>query len=319
MILVTGASGFIGANLCARLVADGVRFRALVRSREKARKRGIPDEAIVVGDLFANLDSVVVGVSAVVHLAGLVRASSAKELERVNAMGTANLMRALAELAPEARTVVVSSLAAAGPSADGSGTAVAPEAAHPVSAYGRSKRAAELELRAARNPWLVLRPGIVYGPWDRDVLHLFRSVAGGWGFLGRDEASYSMAFVGDVVDALMAALDADCCELYLPVVHPEPIADEAWLRALAVAVGAKVRVLRVPRAVLRIAAELGDILTELRGVSTPLSLDKFTEMCAGSWIADAEPAKQAIGFEAKTSAADGFSRTAAWYRGQGWL
>jgi len=144
MILVTGASGFIGANLCARLVADGVRFRALVRSREKARKRGIPDEAIVVGDLFANLDSVVVGVSAVVHLAGLVRASSAKELERVNAMGTANLMRALAELAPEARTVVVSSLAAAGPSADGSGTAVAPEAAHPVSAYGRSKRAAEL-------------------------------------------------------------------------------------------------------------------------------------------------------------------------------
>ena len=115
--LVTGATGFIGTTLVERLIARGDEVRALVRDPGRARELRSMGAELVTGDVSRpeSLDGAVPDVDAVVHLAGLVKALTREELFRVNAEGT----RALAAAATRSgrpRFVLVSSLAAAGPS-----------------------------------------------------------------------------------------------------------------------------------------------------------------------------------------------------------
>ena len=121
------------------------------------------------------LKRLVAGAGTVFHLAGVVRAGSEADFDRGNRGGTANLVAAVREAAPEARLVHVSSLAAVGPSPDPAG--VGPEAEpSPISSYGRSKLAAESEVRALGEGfwWAIVRPPAIYGPRDTDIFEFFR-------------------------------------------------------------------------------------------------------------------------------------------------
>lgn len=318
MILVTGATGFVGVNLCRALQEAGRPYRALVRSRTKALARGLPEEHLWIGDLAGPLDEAVQGVDHVLHLAGLVRGSRA-DLQEVNEAGTQRLVDALAATAPEARLVLLSSLAATGASQDGAASHLAPEACAPPSSYGQSKRAGELALRSSRNPWLVLRPGIVYGPWDKDVLILFKQMRRGPGVLAGPRAHYSMIHVQDLVRALLLALDSSLTGCFLPLAQDPPLLDEDWLRRLGRAQQGSERVLRLPRALGLAAAGTAEILSVFRRAPPAFNLDKYREMRAGSWVIDTAPAREQLGFEAQIPHDEGFASTVAWYREQGWL
>src|SRR5204863_5200709 len=89
------------------------------------------------------LPAAVEGADVVFHLAGLTRALSRRELFAVNEEGTRNLLSACAARADPPVVVLVSSLAAAGPSPLGRIRSEEDPSA-PVSNYGRSKRAAEI-------------------------------------------------------------------------------------------------------------------------------------------------------------------------------
>jgi nucleoside-diphosphate-sugar epimerase len=318
MILVTGATGFVGMNLCMRLEREGVPYRALVRSRAKALERGLPAEKLHVGDLSGDLEAAVEGVEQVLHLAGLVRGSKAELLE-VNETGTQRLVSALEAQAPEARLVLLSSLAAAGPSADGSTSAAEPESCRPPSFYGQSKRAGELVLRSSRNPWVVLRPGIVYGPWDQDVLILFKQARRGPGVLSGPAAHYSLIHVEDLVTALLLALDSPVQHEFIPLARDPELLDSNWLRMLGLAQQRRSRVLRLPRIFGLAAAGSAEIFSWFRSNPPAFNLDKYREMRAGSWVIDTQHAKDLLSFEAAIPHEEGFAGTVAWYREQGWL
>ncbi|NOT07000.1 MAG: NAD(P)-dependent oxidoreductase, partial [Gemmatimonadales bacterium] len=206
-VLVTGATGFVGGHLVDALLRRGDTVTALVRSRAKGEalaKRGVTPAP---GDLAddAALRAAARGQEVVYHLAGLVAAHSEAEFQTVNADGTARLVAAVAAGAPSARLVLVSSMAAAGPSPAG-GKLTGTEPARPVTAYGRSKLAGERAVAEGPLPWTILRPPAVYGPGDLELLRVFKATAfGAVPVFGGGGQELSMVYGPDLAEAIAAA------------------------------------------------------------------------------------------------------------------
>jgi len=320
-VAVTGGTGFVGSHLVETLCAAGLEPRVLVRDPESPRwiadapVRWVPGS---LGDVAA-LKQLVDGAGAVLHLAGVVRAGSAADFDRGNRAGTANLVRAIRETAPEAWLVHVSSLAAAGPSPAPAG--IGPEAEPaPVSHYGRSKLDAEHELRALGKgtPWSIVRPPAIYGPRDTDVFEFFRMASRGLVALPRGERWLTIAWVGDVVRSILAAAAGESGGLY-HLGDPEPMRLEELVRKLAEAGGVKARVLQVPAALVSGLGTVGSGLQRLGFSRLALTRDKSRELLARHWTARTEDSLAALGVSGGTDFADGAHRTWAWYREQGWL
>jgi nucleoside-diphosphate-sugar epimerase len=162
LILVTGASGFIGRHLTSALVADGRKVRAFVRSEAATGRLPGGAEAVLgdVGDP-ESLRRAVAGAEVVFHLAGSYR-GTATEMHATHVTGTAALVNALE---PSTRLVLVSSTSVYGWEQAWPADHATPPS--PVSAYGRAKLAAEqLALGRAGGPTVVARPTITYGPGD---------------------------------------------------------------------------------------------------------------------------------------------------------
>jgi len=173
-VLVTGGTGFIGANLVRELLARGAAVRILVRPTSDRRAlTGLPVE-IAAGDLRdpASLAPALRGVSVLYHVAADYRlwAPDPAELYRVNVDGTRALLAA-AEAAGVSRVVYTSSVGTLGlPVGGRSGTETTPVRLEDmVGDYKRSKFLAEREAEAAAArglPVVIVNPSAPVGPWD---------------------------------------------------------------------------------------------------------------------------------------------------------
>jgi nucleoside-diphosphate-sugar epimerase len=214
-VAVTGASGFIGRHLCARLRAAGHPVRALVR-----RPTGGWGDAIderVVPDL-ADRDALAraaAGCDVLIHLAGRAHvlretaADPAAAFHHANVDGTASALDA-ARAVGARQFVLLSSIAAVGAADAGCVDDATP--AQPASSYGASKLAAEelVRGRAGGMCATIFRPPMVYGPGMKgNPLRLFRLLDRGLPLpLGAVRNRRSLLYVGNLVDAVVAALAA---------------------------------------------------------------------------------------------------------------
>ena len=161
-ILITGATGLVGARLLPHLIAAGHSCRALVRGR-KVVTAGAD---VVEGDLFdpASLAPALVGVSAVVHLAAVFRTQDEALIWRSNLDGARHLIGAVEAHAPRARLILASTSNVY--DKDQARPGREEDAVAPTQAYPASKIAAEQALRESRLTWAVMRFPFVYGDGD---------------------------------------------------------------------------------------------------------------------------------------------------------
>jgi len=318
-VAMTGATGFIGAHVVEVLDRAGIRPRVLVR--DSRRLLPVLGDRVdqIAGSLedAAALESLVGGCGTVFHLAGVVRAGSAAEFDRGNRVGTERLVAALRQGGPAARLVHVSSLAAAGPSADPAGTSPDDPPA-PVSAYGRSKLAAETAVRTA-SEWVIVRPPAVFGPRDIDVLQFFRLAARGLVPLPAGERWVTTAFVVDVVRALLAAGSGEAWGKVLHVGDPRPMTMRALIAAIAAAGGVRTRVVPVPAALVRGAGLVGDLFQRLGARGVALTSDKAEELLARHWTARTEDSTRRLGLAGSVPLGAAAGVTWSWYRERGWV
>jgi nucleoside-diphosphate-sugar epimerase len=325
---VTGATGFIGRHLVANLVDRGIEVRAIVRSSPANRpKASRGDEGLVLhrdvtvvrsGLERAALTDAFRDVDAVVHLAGVVSALRDQEYFAVNVEGT----RAVAQAAQAGgvRLIHVSSLAAAGP-APASSPRSEDDPAAPVTPYGRSKLESERVLAAMPGlRWIVLRPGVVYGPGDRALLPLFQFAKRGvLPLVGRPTAAYTLIHVSDLVRAIMAALDSDVDRQAIFAGHPRPATGRELLEGVRSAVDRTARIIRVPMALTRLAAIAGDIAGAIRGRPLVLNGRRYVDLSAEGFVCRVDRMRDRLGIVAEIDLAPGLAHTAAWYTQEQWL
>jgi nucleoside-diphosphate-sugar epimerase len=276
---------------------------------------------LVVGDLHdaSALASATAGQDVVFHVAGLIAARDEAEFQRANRDGTQNLLAASLQ-ARVRRFILVSSLAAAGPSRPGQplgGT----EEPHPVTAYGRSKLAAEAAVRAAALNWTIVRPPIVYGPWDREVLKLFRIARLGFApVFGSGNQELSAVYGPDLAEALVAVATTERTtgRAYFAC-HPARFTSRQLIEGIGRVLGKRVLLLRLPQGLARPLLRVTGTFAALTGRPTILNADKANEFFQPAWTADPSALIEDAGWHASHDLAAGLARTAAWYRDAGWL
>jgi dihydroflavonol-4-reductase len=172
--LVTGGTGFVGANLARELLAAGATVRVLARPGGDRRALDGLKVEIAEGDLLdaPSLARACSGVGTVYHVAADYRlwAPDPAALHRVNVEGTRAMLEA-AGAAGVRRVVYTSTVGALGlPKDGGAGTEDTPvSVADMVGAYKRSKFLAEqVALGLARRglPVVIVNPSAPIGPWD---------------------------------------------------------------------------------------------------------------------------------------------------------
>jgi dihydroflavonol-4-reductase len=332
-VLVTGASGFIGANLTARLVEQGDDVTCLVRAtsnRDVLARLGV---RFVVGDVRdpAAVRGAIDGAETVYHLAGLATAFRPVELIEVNTGGFRNVAAACAGRSTPPTLVAVSSLSAAGPS-PADRPRVEGDPARPVSHYGRAKRAAEVLAAemAGRLPITIVRPPIVFGEGDLQLRDAFRSIFryGVHLALGVARSRYSLVHVKDLVEALVlcaqrgARLERESAPgasnsprgYYFVAGDEQPTFAELG-RLIGAGLGRpRVRVVRTrSRTSLLAAAAVAEAVARLRGKPYIFNFDKAREALAGNWTCSPETIRRELGFAPRATFLERLRQTSDWY------
>lgn len=309
MILVSGASGFVGRALCALLAARGRSLRAATRSAAAAGGHA----SVPVGDIGPDTDwrAALHGCDAIVHLAAHVHVMRADAVanaafHRVNVDGTANFATQAAR-AGVRRFVFLSSV-----KVNGESSMERPlredDPVVPVDAYGASKAEAEARLRTIAADTgmevVIVRPPLVYGPGVKaNFLSLLRVVDVGIPLpLASVDNRRSLVFVGNLVDALERCLD-----------HPAAagrtffasdgldVATPGLVRAMASALGRKPRLFPFPPALLHAAGALSGKSAEVERLTQSLQVDDGA-------------IKTSLGWRAPYSLQQGLAETVAWFR-----
>ena len=306
-VALTGGSGFVGRHVAAALAGAGHSVRALTR-RDDADLRASGIE-LVAGTLESVPEALLDGADAVVHVAGAVRAAHAQAFQEINGAATSRLAAAAAERGI-GRFLHFSSLAARMPS---------------ISPYAASKAAGEAAVLASAGPMRVtiIRPPAVYGPYDRATLPLLRGLSRGLlVHPGHAAGRFSLLHAADL--ARLVALHYADAPAADSILEPDDgtAGGYTWRELAAIAeerLGHRVRLLRLPRPPLTLAAWLAEGYARRASRPPLLSRGKVAELYHREWVSDTRAVASATGWRPRIKFGDGLLETLAWYRQAGWL
>ncbi len=300
------------------------KIKLLVRSSSRLAFKPGANTQLCEGDVTdrASVEKAMRGVETVYHLAGILRGADYAQYERVNAEGTRHVCEAFARQKKKKRLVYVSSLSAAGPSAPGEAlTEDAP--ARPVSFYGQTKLAGEEIVRSFQKKFqtVILRPGAVYGPREKDVLEYFKMVKAGWVLIpGNGSLRVSFVYVDDLVEAvLLAGKSARARGETFFVSDGQDYSWEEYSRVIAKVLGKSFRVLHVPMPLVKAAAYLADFKARLTGKASIVSTDKIKEAPGPGWVCQNSKIVRKLGFKPRYDIERGISRSLDFYLKSGWI
>ena len=323
VVLITGATGFLGRHIAEHALAAGHIVTGLARDVARARPLAELGVTIRQGDLTdpSSLRAAAADAEIVFHAAARVGDwASRKEFYRSNVDGTANLMEA-AEHADARRVVYLSSVAVYGRVED----RVIDEA-HPYVRTGdfyidtkiEAEERAWAYARAARMELVVLRPSLVYGPYDfKFIPRVARSLErrrlpliDGGGHRA------PVVYVEDVARlALRAADRRDAAGHAFNIVGDEPVSWRQFLTEVAAQIGAPPPTRTMSRRAALAAAGVMESIWRAVGASNPPLLTRFGVRLMCSRVNyDISKAERLLDFRPRVRAREGLARTIEWWQ-----
>lgn len=323
--LVTGAAGFVGSEIVRQLLARGDQVRAMARREEQLVALDHPAAEIVGGDICdrAALDSAMVGVDGVFHIAAMFRQTNQPDqaFHDTNVQGVQNVIDA-AVAAGVPRMVHCSTVGVLGnvehPPADES------TPANPGDVYQRSKLEGEqLALDAFRSGPLsgvVIRPGMIYGPGDTRLRKMFTMIAHRQFFyVGKGDNLVHFIDVRDLAQAFLLAMDHDerNGEIYI-IAGERAMPLREFSSIVAKALGVPPPWLKLPVKPMQLLGSLCEAICVPLRISPPIyrrRVDFYTKHRSF----DSSKARAELGFVPSQSLQDEISDIIADYRQRGWL
>jgi nucleoside-diphosphate-sugar epimerase len=315
--LVTGASGFVGRQLCRRLLDDGHAVVGAVRSAiEFPEFLGRSFATIHLGDVegTTNWDEALIDVDIVFHLAadsgvggGYSDFERLERLRRINVAGT----RALAHAAVAhkvGRFVYLSTIKVNGEKTSKGDCFSETSIPAPVTPYGISKWEAEQEvwkaLAGSDTDGVVLRPPLVYGAGVKgNFLQLLRLVGRGLPvpFAGIKN-NRSLIYIENLLDALVICADHPLAagNTYL-LSDGESVSTGDLIRLLAEELGEPARLFFCPESLMQWAARL-------------IGKTEQVDRLLGSLLVDGNKIVRELNWVMPYTLQQGLSATTAWYK-----
>ncbi len=325
-VLLTGASGFVGSHILDSLLARGITTTVLLRPTSNGRfiGRHLSQIKVCFGSIndLQSLCDAMHDVTHVIHCAGCTKAVRIAEFYDINHAGARNVVEAVNHQHDRIQRLVhISSLAAAGP-APPEKPARENDPPQPVSEYGKSKLAGECEVREkCRTGFVVLRPPVVYGPRDEELLRLFKAAK--FQLLptfGGGRQALSQVFVKDLAEAAVISLTHPAASgRTFFVASPEIVTAGELVKQIAAQMNVRTLLFPLPAAMLWAICAVQEVLSRLTGKADMLSRHKFVELRSPAWVCDPSELRQELGFACSTDIRNGIAETLAWYRQQGWL
>lgn len=347
IILVTGASGFIGSYIVQEGLDKGFEVWAGVRGTSS---RGyLQDERIRFAQLDLSNPTLLrqqlcqyrnqmggKGWDYVVHAAGATKCLDEQDFYRTNTEGTRNLIDALRaeEMVPK-RFVFVSSLSIFGairekpvrkPTADNPwiySPILLTDTPQPNTAYGRSKLQAEDYLQQQKDfPYTILRPTGVYGPREKDYFMMAKSIKQHIDFaVGYQPQEITFVYMMDVVQAIYKCMDAPAAvgKSYF-LSDGEVYNSRRFSDLLQQYLGNPwVLHIKAPLWLLRIICSVSTCVSHITGKMNALNNDKFYILSQRNWQCDIEPAKRDFNYQPQWKLEQGVPATIKWYQENGWI
>jgi predicted dehydrogenase/nucleoside-diphosphate-sugar epimerase len=319
-ILVTGASGFLGRALVARLLRNGESPRVLLR-RPDEELESDPRVRVCLGDLgnTADVDRAVSGIEVVYHVGAAMRGSR-EDFECATLWGTRNVVDASLKHGVS-RLVYVSTLSVLDHVGHRRGTTV--NESHPVEPspekrgfYSQYKVAAERIVSDAIEkhalPAVILRPGQIFGPAAKQAPPSGAlALAGRWIVAGTGAHLLNLVYLDDAVDALLlAGHKQGILGRIFHIVDGHAVTQKEYIELYRRLVDPRVRVLYVPQSALYAAAMAMEGLARILHRASPLSRYRILSLAPISNF-DGAAAREKLGWEPSVGTVEGLRRTFA--------
>ncbi len=310
-VLVTGANGFIGRNLCVSLKRKGYPIRAAVRNN--VCEPSVVDEYILVGDMNESTDwqEALAGVDTVIHLAARVHimydstVDPVEAFRKVNVPGTERLAK-MAANAGVRRFIFISSIGVNGKFIDRK-PFTENDIPNPVGGYAVSKWEAEQTLRkVAENTKMevvILRPPLVYGlNAPGNFGRLVCLIKTGLPLpLGNINSLRSFLYVGNLVDAISTCISHPLAggETFL-VSDGQDISTPDLIRMIASAMNKKAVLFSLHPGILKALCKIAGKAEEL-------------EKLTGTLLVDSSKIRNLLGWKAPFTLEEGIRGTVKGY------
>lgn len=303
IVAVTGATGFVGKHLIRELARQGFKVKALTR--------GSPPKTTDIDWIEGDLDNIpalsrlVENADVVFHLAGLVKARTAEDFNRINSQSVKTLVGILAQSSAKPHFILLSSLAAR---------------ERELSPYAESKRRGEENLveNAADLPWTILRPPGIYGPEDRETLKIFKAVTARFAPLpGKSNNRASWIYAPDLAQAMIAVCENKACyRLTLDVDDgaTDGYSNREMYNTASEILNIKPFQIVIPKFILNILAHFNVLFSTLFDYTPMITPEKVNELCYPDWICRGPHVMRMTKWKPETDLKQGFKKTLKWYK-----
>lgn len=330
-VFVTGGNGFIGSHLVDKLVEKKYNVNVLVRKNSDLSNLSHLIKEKKINLIETNFDDInllasqLVNADYIYHVGGAVTAKNWEQYKKANVQNTINLLEATLIASPQIkRFLFVSSQTASGPSTSYDKPKTEADVMNPISMYGKSKQLAETEVAKYfdKLPITIARPPAVFGPRDKAILDIFKTVNSGIGaMIGFNQKYVSLINCFDLVDGFILAAEYENSISQTYFISSDQFYSWDFLIPLIAQKLNKKNVFKIklPHALVLTLGKVSESVGGLFGVTPVFNKEKANDFIQNYWTCSIEKAKKEINYVQKIEIEKALEITIDWYRKNKWI